>query len=236
MSNSPISRRTAARTACGSSSWCPTGSPGPGSGVGARRTRTTVRRSRSRTAPLKVLVPRSRPRKRIAGPIVVCWVGRNPVVRRSPWPRPGPTSRRRVAGHLRDAPPVDPGGRQGAPGPLPWLNHAWHGPLYLTARGLTTGPSRTGPPRSRSTSTSSTTPCGRTSDGGRRQLRLAPRPVADFYHDLIAALDDLGVTVRIHTTRSRSRPDPVRPGHTHASYDRPPPALLAVALSQADRC
>jgi hypothetical protein len=81
----------------------------------------------------------------------------------------------------------------------PWLNHSWHVPLYVTARGLTTSP----------------IPCGDRSfeinfdfndhvldialnDGARRRIALAPRPVADFYALVIAALGELGIPVRIN--------------------------------------
>src|SRR3954462_2343450 len=70
---------------------------------------------------------------------------------------------------------------------LPWVNHSWHVTLYVTARGLTTGPM----------------PCGaesfqidfdfidhqlpvRTSDGQVRSLALRPRSVADFHRELMA--------------------------------------------------
>ena len=73
----------------------------------------------------------------------------------------------------------------------PWLNHSWHVPLYVTARGLTTSP----------------IPYGQrtfeidfdfvahaldiiASDGARRAHRaLAPQSVAEFYGELMAALD-----------------------------------------------
>jgi Family of unknown function (DUF5996) len=80
----------------------------------------------------------------------------------------------------------------------PWLNHSWHVALYVTARGLTTSPI----PYE-----------GRTfellfdfngqqlaidvSDGSRRQVALQPRCVADFYGAVVAALQELGIVVRI---------------------------------------
>jgi hypothetical protein len=82
----------------------------------------------------------------------------------------------------------------------PWLNHSWHVTLYVTARGLTTGPM----------------PAGgrtlqidfdfidhvlwlRTSDGHFRQLMLKPTPVAEFYADVVIALKELGIAVKIST-------------------------------------
>jgi hypothetical protein len=80
----------------------------------------------------------------------------------------------------------------------PWVNHQWHVTLYVTARGLST----------------STIPHGArifqldfdfidhrlailTSDGAVRSIRLEPQPVAAFYGKVMAALDELGVPVRI---------------------------------------
>jgi len=80
----------------------------------------------------------------------------------------------------------------------PWLNHSWHVALYVTARGLTTSP----------------IPYEdavfqidfdfvdhvlwiRTSDGYYRQVILSPMSVAEFYAALMAALGELGISVRI---------------------------------------
>jgi hypothetical protein len=82
----------------------------------------------------------------------------------------------------------------------PWLNHSWHVALYVTARGLTT----------------SAMPAGartlqidfdfidhllwlRTSDGHSRQILLKPTSVAEFYEEVMLALNALGVPVRIRT-------------------------------------
>jgi hypothetical protein len=75
----------------------------------------------------------------------------------------------------------------------PWLNHSWHVPFYLTARGWTT----------------SAIPCGSrilqidfdligdavivtTSDGGTRSIPLVAGTIADFHAEVVAALDALG--------------------------------------------
>jgi Family of unknown function (DUF5996) len=71
----------------------------------------------------------------------------------------------------------------------PWANHSWHVTLYVTPRGLTTSPIPYD---------------GRafqidfdfvdhvlsiwTNDGGVKRLPLAPKPVADFHDQLMAAL------------------------------------------------
>jgi hypothetical protein len=82
---------------------------------------------------------------------------------------------------------------------LPWVNHSWHVTLYVTARGLTTGPLPHGP-RSFQIDfdfVDHRLPV-RTSDGGARSLELRPRSVADFYRELMAALRELGVETAIH--------------------------------------
>jgi len=85
----------------------------------------------------------------------------------------------------------------------PWTNHSWHVPLYVTARGLGT----------------SLIPChGRAfemefdllaqelviqmADGARRALPLTPRPVSEFYREVMDALRALDLDIHIHTTPS----------------------------------
>src|SRR6478672_10531560 len=60
-----------------------------------------------------------------------------------------------------------------------------------------------------------------TSDGGRREIALFPRSVADFYTDLMHTLSDLGIEVRIHEVPNEIR-DAIRfsEDHVHAAYDR----------------
>ncbi len=104
----------------------------------------------------------------------------------------------------------------------PWLNHSWHVALYVTARGLSTGPIAVG---------------GRTlelefdfidhvlwlrtSDGHVRQLMLKPVSVAEFYADTMVALGELGLAVRINEMPNEIR-GAVRfsEDRAHASYDR----------------
>ena len=104
----------------------------------------------------------------------------------------------------------------------PLVNHWWEVPLYISARGLTT----------------SAIPYQRgifevefdfldhnlviqTSEGPSKTIPLAPRSVADFYKEFMAALASLGIEVKSGTCRSkfpiRSRFDQ---DTQHASYDR----------------
>jgi len=106
----------------------------------------------------------------------------------------------------------------------PPVNHWWHAPLYVSARGLTT----------------SATPYGagafdveldlhehaaviRTSAGDTRRVPFATGSIADFYAAFVAVLDGLGIDAAIHP-----RPfDPARTGSdiafaddtTHVAYD-----------------
>jgi hypothetical protein len=103
----------------------------------------------------------------------------------------------------------------------PWLNHSWHVTLYVTARGLATPPIAVG---------------GRdfaiefdfidhvlwlrTGDGHFRQLMLRPVTVAEFYADVMVALSELGIAVRIDEMPNEI-PGAVRfsEDRVHASYD-----------------
>jgi hypothetical protein len=119
----------------------------------------------------------------------------------------------------------------------PWLNHSWHVPLYVTARGLGTSP----------------IPAGkeifeiefdfvahrlvvRTSRGVVRELALAPRTVADFYRQVMRLLADLGIAVTINELPSEL-PDGVAfsEDRTHCAYDAEMVHAFWRVLVQADR-
>jgi Family of unknown function (DUF5996) len=119
----------------------------------------------------------------------------------------------------------------------PWVNHGWHAPLYVTARGLGTSP----------------IPAGaeifeiefdfvghrlnvRTSRGVERSLSLRPQPVADFYRATIDLLDSIGVAVAIKETPNEV-PNPIRfsKDRIHATYDAGAAHRFWRALVQADR-
>jgi Family of unknown function (DUF5996) len=103
----------------------------------------------------------------------------------------------------------------------PWLNHSWHVTLYVSARGLTTGPI---PDGARSFQIDfdfiDHVLWVRTSDGHFRQLMLKPTPVAEFYADLWIAFGELGLAVKINTMPNEI-PDAVAfdQDTTHAAYD-----------------
>jgi hypothetical protein len=81
----------------------------------------------------------------------------------------------------------------------PWLNHSWHATLYVTPRGLSTSPI---PYAERSFEISFDFVASQlrveTSDGAQRSFALRPQSVADFYAQLRATLEALGISARIH--------------------------------------
>jgi hypothetical protein len=103
----------------------------------------------------------------------------------------------------------------------PWITHSWHAALYLTARGLTTSPIPHGT-RSFQIDFDFIDHQLRieTGDGAMRSLPLRAQAVADFYHELLATLGQLGLPVKIHAMPNEI-PDaiPFDQDRVHASYD-----------------
>jgi hypothetical protein len=119
----------------------------------------------------------------------------------------------------------------------PWVNHSWHVPLYLTARGLTTSPiaydSRIFEIDFDFVDHQLRI---KTSEGGTETLRLAPRAVAEFYQELFARLQALGLEISIRTMPSEiPEATPFDQDWTHAAYDEEQVARFWHALVQADR-
>jgi hypothetical protein len=101
------------------------------------------------------------------------------------------------------------------------VNHWWHVPLYVTARGLTTSPMPYG---ARSFEIDFdfidhqlVIKC---SDGTTRNIALEPRSVAEFYRLVMEALRSLGIEISIYTMPVEIA-DPIRftEDEVHASYD-----------------
>ncbi len=119
----------------------------------------------------------------------------------------------------------------------PMVNHWWQVTLYLTARGLTTSPM----PSGRRTVQIDFDFTGHelrlnTSDGLSRTMALAPRSVADFYQDLMAALRSAGVEVTIWTTPVEVEERiPFEQDREHAAYDPDHAHRCWRILAQADR-
>jgi hypothetical protein len=119
----------------------------------------------------------------------------------------------------------------------PPMNHWWHVPLYVSARGLTTSPIPLG---------------GRTieilfdflehrlrltcSDGQEEAFALEPMTVAAFYRRTMAALDRVGAHPHIWTTPCEvEAPIPFEADETHRSYDAAAVQRFWLVLVQADR-
>src|SRR5208337_873241 len=119
----------------------------------------------------------------------------------------------------------------------PWLNHSWHVPFYVTARGLGTSPM----------------PAGdeilefefdfllhrliaRTSSGEERTLPLEPRSVADFYADVRRLLSGFGLDIA-PTDHPCELPDAIAfsADHVHSAYDPQAAHGFWRALVSADR-
>ena len=103
----------------------------------------------------------------------------------------------------------------------PWLNHSWYVTLYVTARGLGTGPiPLDGRDLAIEFDFNDHVLWLRTTDGHFRQVMLKPVTVAEFYAEVIAALAELGVVVRINEMPNEI-PGAVRfsEDRAHAAYD-----------------
>jgi hypothetical protein len=104
---------------------------------------------------------------------------------------------------------------------MPWLNHSWHVTLRVTARGLAT------PLISTATHDFQLeldfidhTLWVRTADGHIRQVMLRPVSVAEFYADVMIALNELGIRVAIDEMPNEI-PDAIPFGEdrVHVAYD-----------------
>ena len=119
----------------------------------------------------------------------------------------------------------------------PHVNHWWQVPLYVTSRGLTTSPM---PHGQRTFQVDFDFIDHRllvaTSEGDSREMRLAPRTVADFYGEFASTLKGLGLEVKIWTTPVEV-PDPVpfEKDETHKSYDPEYANSFWRALVQSER-
>jgi hypothetical protein len=119
----------------------------------------------------------------------------------------------------------------------PWLNHSWHVPLYVTARGLTTSPI----PYQDRTFTIDFDFVRHTldiavSDGGHKEIALEPRTVADFYALVMAALAALRIPVRVTELPSEiADAIPFGRDRTHGAYDADYAQRFWRVLVSADR-
>ena len=120
----------------------------------------------------------------------------------------------------------------------PWVNHSWHVPLYVTARGLTTSLISYG---NRAFEIDFDFTDHRlllaSSDGERRSFALQPMSVATFYRKLMRALGELDIEPRIWPMPVEL-PDPIQPfpeNEKQASYDAAAVERYWRALLQVNR-
>jgi hypothetical protein len=119
----------------------------------------------------------------------------------------------------------------------PWVNHSWHVTLYVTPRGLTTGPI----PHGRRTFDVSFDFIDhelivQPSDGQSGRLALEPRSVAAFYASLIALMDKLDLPVKIYPVPNEvADAIPFAEDETHRAYDAEYANRFWRILVQADR-
>ena len=119
----------------------------------------------------------------------------------------------------------------------PWLNHSWQAPLYVSARGLTTGLVFVGT-------------CGlalefdflgrrlllSTTGGASAEVALAPMSVADFYARVMAGLDTVGLPVAINTVPNElAEAIPFPDDHAPRAFEADQAQRFWRALLQADR-
>ena len=119
----------------------------------------------------------------------------------------------------------------------PWVNHWWQVPLYVDQRGLTTSPIPYGERTFQIDFDFVDHQLKIHCDGGTtRVVPLAPRTVADFHHEVMAALRSLHVHVKIWTTPVEvADPIPFEKDTVHAAYDPEAAHRFWRALVQADR-
>jgi len=119
----------------------------------------------------------------------------------------------------------------------PLINHWWQVPLYVTSRGLTNSPIPYG---ARSFQIDFDFIDHRlliaTSAGGQVAIPLAPRSVADFYAEVMAALRSLGLETRIWTMPVEiENAIPFEHDNDHRAYDPDYISRFWRALVQVER-
>ncbi len=119
----------------------------------------------------------------------------------------------------------------------PWVNHSWHVPLYVTARGLGTSPI----PFGSEILEIEFDFCShrliiRTSTGDVGALSLRPQSVADFYSETFDLVRGMGVSLAINEMPNEI-PNSIRfsEDRVHSAYDAAAAHRFWRALLKADR-
>jgi hypothetical protein len=120
----------------------------------------------------------------------------------------------------------------------PLVNHWWNVPLYVTARGLTTSliSNPGGEPFQIDFDFRSHGLEILTVNGDKRTLELRPRTVADFYREVMQALDKVGVRTEIWPVPVEIEGAvPFADDDVHAAYDRAQAERFWLALVRIER-
>ena len=120
----------------------------------------------------------------------------------------------------------------------PWINHSWHVPLYVSARGLTTSSI----PYLQDTFQIDFDFCDHqliilSSDGRHEQFSLEPMSVAEFYEKTMSGLARLGFDVTIYP-KPVEVPDPIMAFNENtrlAAYDKDAVTRVSQILTQVNR-
>ena len=104
---------------------------------------------------------------------------------------------------------------------MPLINHWWQVTLYVSPRGLTTGAvPYPGAVFDMEFDFVNHILAIRHSDGGQKAVPLAAKPVAEFYGEMLSALDSLGIESHIVGTPNEVEPAiPFAKDYQHAEYD-----------------
>ncbi|HET6971054.1 MAG TPA: DUF5996 family protein, partial [Phenylobacterium sp.] len=118
----------------------------------------------------------------------------------------------------------------------PWLNHSWQAPLYVTARGLSTGVMAAGGHALDLEFDFVAEVLRLRTDAADLALPLAPMSVAAFHDQLMGGLEALGVPVTIHGAPNElPQAIPFAEDHAPRAYDPAQARRFFGAFSQADR-
>jgi hypothetical protein len=118
----------------------------------------------------------------------------------------------------------------------PWLNHSWQTPLYVTARGLSTGPIAHGGALFDMEFDFFDQALRIRTDGPTRAVALAPTSIAGFHAAVLGALADLELPVKIHgAPNEMAEAIPFAEDRAPRAYDGAAAQRFWRALVQADR-
>ncbi len=119
---------------------------------------------------------------------------------------------------------------------MPWQNHSWHVPLYVSTKGFTTNPI---PYEGRIFQIDFDFKLHKLfvecSNAGRAEMDLYPRTVANFYQELFEKLRGLDINVKIHASPNEIEPAiPFAKNTINKSYDRDAAQAIWKALLMAN--